>query len=324
VAAVAVNAYSCALNPAPAAYVAGMRLYLEPAGGNTGAATLNVNGLGAVPVRRADGVTALAGNELLAGRLTPVWFDGTVFRLVETQLPMRTSEYCDASATTNAYSCTLDPVPAAYVTGMRVFLKAGATNTGAATLNVNGLGAVAVRRADGVSELPGWELEAGRLYPLWYDGAVFRQVETQVLTRTSAYCGGVSSADTYSCTLLPGISALGAGMQVMLKADADNTGAVTLDINGLGAVAVRRADGVTELLGGDLSAGAAYPLWHDGSIFRMVETPSPVKTSAAARPSCELARRGQIWHEFSVPGVKDSVAVCAKDAANAYAWRTLY
>jgi hypothetical protein len=285
---------------------------------------LNINGLGAVALRRADGVTALAGNELLAGRLTPVWFDGTVFRLVETQLPMRASEYCDASAISNVYTCALDPVPAAYTTGMRVFLKAGAVNTGPVTLNLNGLGALAVRRADGTSELLGGELEAGRLYPLWYDGAVFRQVETQVLTRTSEFCSGTSSANAYSCTLLPGISAPGVGMQVMLKADADNTGAVTLDVNGLGPVSVRRADGVTELMAGDLSAGSAYPLWHDGTIFRMMETPSPVKWSAATRPDCDGSRRGQIWQEFSATGVKDSVAVCAKDAADAFAWRTLY
>lgn len=42
------------------------------------------------------------------------------------------------------------------------------------------------------------------------------------------------------------------------------------------------------------------------------------------RPTCDVDHRGAYWHEFSGAGVKDTVEVCAKDAADAYAWRTLY
>lgn len=50
---------------------------------------------------------------------------------------------------------------------------AGATNTGPATLNVSGTGAVAVVRADG-SALSGGELVAGALYAVTHDGASWR------------------------------------------------------------------------------------------------------------------------------------------------------
>jgi hypothetical protein len=43
-----------------------------------------------------------------------------------------------------------------------------------------------------------------------------------------------------------------------------------------------------------------------------------------AQPACSSATRGTFWHVNGAAGVKDSVSVCAKDAANAYAWRTLY
>lgn len=43
-----------------------------------------------------------------------------------------------------------------------------------------------------------------------------------------------------------------------------------------------------------------------------------------AQPTCAVGFRGTIWIDEGTAGVKDSVAVCAKDAANAYAWRTIY
>lgn len=41
-------------------------------------------------------------------------------------------------------------------------------------------------------------------------------------------------------------------------------------------------------------------------------------------PSCAAGNRGQFWYVAGGAGVQDSVSVCAKDAANAYAWRTIY
>jgi hypothetical protein len=46
--------------------------------------------------------------------------------------------------------------------------------------------------------------------------------------------------------------------------------------------------------------------------------------TTAAKPACSATQRGTFWVTQGAAGVKDSVQVCAKDAANAYAWRTLY
>jgi hypothetical protein len=43
-----------------------------------------------------------------------------------------------------------------------------------------------------------------------------------------------------------------------------------------------------------------------------------------AQPACSAANRGTFWHVNGAAGVKDTVAVCAKDQFNAYAWRTIY
>jgi hypothetical protein len=45
---------------------------------------------------------------------------------------------------------------------------------------------------------------------------------------------------------------------------------------------------------------------------------------AGTKPTCQESRRGMFWHDFGGAGVKDTVEICAKDAADAYAWRTIY
>jgi type II secretory pathway pseudopilin PulG len=46
--------------------------------------------------------------------------------------------------------------------------------------------------------------------------------------------------------------------------------------------------------------------------------------TVTAKPACGAGTRGVFWVTQGGAGVKDNVEVCAKDAANAYAWRTIY
>lgn len=68
-------------SPLVTAYDAGQVYFLVPATTNTGATTLNVNSLGAKSVRTPDG-DALAGGELIAGRVYPLVYDGTNLRML--------------------------------------------------------------------------------------------------------------------------------------------------------------------------------------------------------------------------------------------------
>lgn len=65
---------------APAAYSTGMRFHFIPAASNTGAATLNVNSLGAKNIFLNG--AALVGYELLINRPVAVEYDGTQFNLI--------------------------------------------------------------------------------------------------------------------------------------------------------------------------------------------------------------------------------------------------
>lgn len=77
------NAITVSLSPAITAYTAGMVIrFINGASANTGATTLNVNGVGAVALNKGDGTTALAAGDLPAGHIVTVIYDGTRFRLV--------------------------------------------------------------------------------------------------------------------------------------------------------------------------------------------------------------------------------------------------
>lgn len=78
----------------------------------------------------------------------------------------------DSSGTADILAITLTPSIAAYVEGMTFRVKVQADNTGAATLNVDGLGAVTIKRRG--TALRGGELRDGQIYEFVYDGSFFQ------------------------------------------------------------------------------------------------------------------------------------------------------
>lgn len=83
--------------------------------------------------------------------------------------------YAADSGVANALVVTLSPVPTALVAGMALRIKAAASNSGAATLNVNGLGAKSITRRDGAVLLDS-DIVAGAIQDYVYDGAKFQLV----------------------------------------------------------------------------------------------------------------------------------------------------
>jgi hypothetical protein len=162
---------------------------------------------------------------------------------------------------------------------------------------------------------------------------VQQSVDTSILLSQGSHqagqvllCKSTSASGTaYTCAMSPTLGAYQQGMVLNWNPDVDGAGgATTLNVDALGAIAVRLADGVTNPVGGDIAGGQQYPIWFDGANFRLIAPPSMVQGSAAARPACDVAHRGRIWQIFSAAGSKDDVSICAKDATNAYAWRALY
>lgn len=81
--AVGTDSYACSLSPEIAGYVTGTTYTFKAATANTGAASLNLNGLGAKTiVKTAGGITtALADNDIRVGSVVDVKYDGTNLQL---------------------------------------------------------------------------------------------------------------------------------------------------------------------------------------------------------------------------------------------------
>lgn len=76
------SAYACSPTPAVTAYAAGITVALAPdVNGSGGATTLNVSGLGARPLKLADGAANPAIADLTAGTMYFLSYDGTAFRM---------------------------------------------------------------------------------------------------------------------------------------------------------------------------------------------------------------------------------------------------
>jgi hypothetical protein len=75
------STYTCAMSPTLTTYTVGMMVNWKPdvnvIGGPT---TLNIDVLGAKPIKLSDGTTNPGASEILAGHLYLLWFDGTYFR----------------------------------------------------------------------------------------------------------------------------------------------------------------------------------------------------------------------------------------------------
>lgn len=142
-------------------------------------------------------------------------------------------------------------------------------------------------------------------------------------TLLCASSGGSGSA--YTCRMSPTLSSYQSGMVLNWTPDVNGVGGpTTLNVDLLGARAVKLSDGVTDPTSSDLFGGRMYTIWFNGSNFRLL-VPSTISSGlASAQPSCNAATRGRIWATFGAAGVKDQVTVCAKDATDAYAWRVLY
>lgn len=101
-----------------------------------------------------------------------------------------------AGGTGNAITVTNATAVSSYSLGQRISFKATATNTGAATINVDGVGAVAIKSITG-DDVGAGDIETGRVYDLVYDGAYFQLSSistTDLTTQVTAAAASASAA----------------------------------------------------------------------------------------------------------------------------------
>src|SRR3990167_2065866 len=89
-----------------------------------------------------------------------------------------TDFYAASAVGTDAYAITIAPAITAYVTGMKFRFKADVANTGAATLAVSGLSALAIKKLND-QDLSTGDIEVGQIVEVVYDGVDW-QMQSQV------------------------------------------------------------------------------------------------------------------------------------------------
>lgn len=120
-----------------------------------------------------------------------VYRNGVGTSTVATATEMSGPNFCQDSVGTDAYACSLSPAITSYTTGLRVWFKAGASNTGNATLNLNSLGAVDIYR-DPTNSLIDRDIKVNQWVEVIYNGTQFQLVKDKV------WVGPLTSAPAYN------------------------------------------------------------------------------------------------------------------------------
>lgn len=102
-------------------------------------------------------------------------------------------------------------------------------------------------------------------------GQVEAAADTTVMLRQSTaqagtpwYCRSTTGNDTYTCSLTPAIASYTRGACVVLDADTANTGAATLNVNGVGAASILKRD-ASALADGDVTANRPKIVCNDAT-----------------------------------------------------------
>lgn len=229
----------------------------------------------------------------------------------------------NAPAGQNVYGCT--------ATNAWTLQSGGSGGGGSGTVSIQSAGT-----AVGASSTLNFSGGSGILYAISNAGPAI-SIQTSVNTavaqtlasdQTDAVRWCVSSsgsAASYTCALAPTLTAYTVGMVLNWTPDVTAPGGpVTLNTDFLGAIPLKLADGLTDPGPGDIVGGRMQQIWYDGSHFRLLNEVIPSGVLGDVLPTCSVAARGRLWFVAGASGAKDSLTICAKDATDAYSWRTLF
>lgn len=241
-----VNAYACSGVSQLTAYANGQLILLLAGQANTGAATLNINGLGAKAIRKS-GAQALAAGEIAAGQVVSLAYDGTAFQVQALGIAGPQGPQ-GPQGPTGATGAAGPAGPA--IGGLLTSKGDTVVHDGAAAVRLAACPDGQMRVADS-TQTSGWRCSAPAAGG-GGAGALFC-----VASGTNAYSCSAGTATQYDL-----------GLNLSFQAGASNTGPVTFNLNGLGAKSVLKfRDQALE--SGDIRAGQIVNIAYDGTAFQM-------------------------------------------------------
>lgn len=207
------NNYTIAPNPVIETLTDGLALRMKVANANTGASTVDVNSNADVPIVRQDG-TALKKDDILASSIVTLIYSDALSKFILSQvspasvaidIQAQTGNYAVGGGTANAHTVTLTPALSAHKAGLPIRWKSANTNTGAATLNPNGVGAIAIQ-LDGAA-LTGGEILSGKVHTAIYDGAAYQLLNPAAMASLTRAEGLQNK--TMTTTIIEGVGTAG-------------------------------------------------------------------------------------------------------------------
>jgi len=190
------------------------------------------------------------------------------------QIQNGSQQYALDTGTANTYLADYVPAVTAPVDGMILKFKAKTANTGASIFSPNGIAGLQILGQGGAALQGGeiavnsdiwlqynssvgggcWVIVASAIGPTQV-GAAIRTAHAvqmgQIQNGSGIYVAGGGTANAQTVTFAPAITALTDGMAFRFKSSAANTGAATLNVNGLGGKPILGAGG-SPLQGGEL------------------------------------------------------------------------
>lgn len=130
------------------------------------------------------------------------------------------ANYSADTGTANAYVLTLGSAVTGYVDGLTVMFKAGAANTGAATVNINALGLKTITRSDG-SVLQAGDILAGQIVQVSYsttNGKFQLLASGAAVSALSAAASALSASNSASAASGSAIAASGSASNASTSA----------------------------------------------------------------------------------------------------------
>jgi len=157
-------------------------------------------------------------NDACVGNNTDVAVGSGNKFVTQTGLQHNAEKYAADGGASDTYAITLSPIPTSYTAGMVVHFKANTANTGAATLNVNSLGAKTIKKW-GATDLQDNDILASQLVTVIYDGTNFQMLSMpnypvngyELVTATGTLNFNTSSFPTVTVTCSAGKKVLGGG-----------------------------------------------------------------------------------------------------------------
>lgn len=181
--------------------------------------------------------------------------------------------YGTDSGAANAYVLTLTPaLSGAYVTGTYFRALITNSNTGASTMNVNGLGALAVNKvtATGLFPLTGGELIAGTAYEFLYNGAVFELLNASNSTPYSSSVFNISNTQSLTAntpTLLVWDTVEYADSYGVITFTGTPTYKMTANIAGLYEIST-----IVEFFSGTLDTKFILSMYLNGGLYQVLQS----------------------------------------------------